>query len=141
MDEFFDEFESSSLGVFKRFPHDQRERIEELFKKETEEAQAKLEAEALKKFEADKRAEEAKAADEAKKAAPDPKAKKAAPPAKGKGGKADDKGPNLDVPKLEVPSIEEYESPMGNKFLVERSVNKITEQLMKAAPTEDELNA
>ena len=103
MDTFYSEFEQDSLGVFKRFPEDQRERIKELYIKETEEAQAKLEAEALKKWEDDKKAEEAKAAEEAKKAAADPKAKKAPPP-KGKGGKDADK-PNLDVPKLEVPEI------------------------------------
>jgi len=51
MDAFFEEFEGASLGVFKRFPLDQRERIQELFKKETEEKQKKLEADALKKFE------------------------------------------------------------------------------------------
>jgi len=43
-----------------------------------------------------------KAAEDEKKKAADPKAKKAAPAKKG--GK-DDKGPQLDVPKLEVPEI------------------------------------
>lgn len=36
MDGFYEEFEVASLGVFKRFPDDQRERITELFTKETE---------------------------------------------------------------------------------------------------------
>lgn len=103
MDTFYEEFEQDSLGVFKRFPEDQRERIQELYTKETEDAQAKLEAEALKKWEEEKKAEEAKAAEEAKKAAADPKAKKA-PPAKGGKGKDADK-PNIDVEKLEVPGI------------------------------------
>jgi hypothetical protein len=38
MDTFFEEFESDSLGVFKRYPEAQRERVHELFVKETEEA-------------------------------------------------------------------------------------------------------
>lgn len=100
MDTFFEEFESDSLGVFKRYPEAQRERVHELFVKETEEAQAKLEAEAMKKWEEEKKVEEAKAAEEAKKVAADPKAKKAPPPKKG--GKDTDK-PNIDVPKLEIP--------------------------------------
>ena len=139
MDTFFHEFETASLGVFKRFPPDQRERIEELFKKETEERQKKLEADALKKYHEQKKAEEAAAAEAAKNAAPDPKAKKAPPPAKGKGAK--DEAPKLDVPQLEVPKISDYKSPMGNEFLIERNVEEITEQLMKPAPTEEEDNA
>lgn len=118
MDKFFEEFEETTLAVFKRFPEDQRERIQELFTKETEDAQKKLEEEALKEWEEKKKAEEAKAAEDAKKAAADPKAKKAAP-AKGKAGK-DDK-PQIDVPKLEVPTIVEYETVLGKKFLIERS--------------------
>ena len=102
MDTFFEEFEEGSLAVFKRYPESQRERIQELYEKETQLAQEKLEAEALKKLEEEKKAEEAKAAEEVKK---DPKAKaKAAPPKKG--GKADEK-PQLDVPKLEIPEIQE----------------------------------
>jgi len=38
MDTFFEEFEQGSLGVFKRFPEDQRERIQALFEKETADA-------------------------------------------------------------------------------------------------------
>ena len=110
MDTFFEEYEADSLGIFKRFPEDQRERVQELFVKETEEAQAKLEAEALKKWEEEQKLEEAKAAEEAKKAAADPKAKKAPPPKKG--GKEADK-PKIDVPKLEVPEIKDYTSTMG----------------------------
>ena len=138
MDTFFEEFEQDSLGVFKRFPEAQRERIQELFQSETEAAQAKLEAEALKKWEDEKRAEEAKAAEEAKKAAADPKAKKAAPP-KAKGGKDADK-PNIDVPKLTVPDIADFESKMGRAYLVERTVDEIAVKLLTPAPTEDEQN-
>ena len=36
MDNFFLEFEQTTLAVFKRFPEDQRERIQELYEKETE---------------------------------------------------------------------------------------------------------
>lgn len=35
MDTTFEDFESKSLGIFKRFPEDQRERIKELFENET----------------------------------------------------------------------------------------------------------
>lgn len=118
MDSFFEKFEQGSLGVFKRFPIEDKERIQALFEKETQEAQEKLEAEALKKWEEDKKLEEARLEAEAKKAAADPKAKKAPPP-KGKGGKDADK-PNIDVPKLEVPKIIEYTSKMGQKYIFER---------------------
>ena len=111
MDTFFEEFEQGSLGVFKRFPEEQREIIQELFEKETADAQAKLEADALRKWEEEKRAEESKLEAEAKKAAADPKAKKAAPAKGGKGKDADK--PNLDVETLAVPEIFPYESKMG----------------------------
>lgn len=104
MDTFFEEFEQGTLGIFKRFPEEEKERIKQLFEKETQQAQDKLESEALKKWEEEKKAEEIKLAEDAKKNAADPKAKKAPPPAKGKGGKDPDK-PNIDVPKLEVPKI------------------------------------
>ena len=110
MDGFFMKFEQASLAIFKRFPVEEQERIQELFEKETADKQAALEAEALKKWEEEKRLEEQKTEEEAKKAAADPKAKKA-PPAKGKGKEADK--PVIDVPKLEVPAILEYESKMG----------------------------
>ena len=139
MDTFFEEFEQGSLGVFKRFPEDQRERIQALFEKETADAQAKLEADALRKWEEEKRAEERKNEEEAKKAASDPKAKKAPPPKAGKGGKDADK-PNLDVETLVVPEIFPYESKMGLKYVIERSLPDITEKLMKPAPTEEEQN-
>ena len=38
MDKFFNGFEQAVLGVFKRFPEDQRARIQELFEKETQDA-------------------------------------------------------------------------------------------------------
>jgi hypothetical protein len=137
MDSFFEEFEADSLGIFKRFPEDQKERIQELYVKETEDAQAKLEAEALKKWEDEKKIEEAKAAEDTKKAAADPKGKKAPPPKKGK--EADK--PNIDVPKLEVPEIKDYTSNMGQKFVIERSFEDIADKLIKPAPTEEEENA
>lgn len=136
MDNFFEEFEQGTLAIYKRFPEDNRERIQELYEQETQAAQEKLEAEALKKLEAEKKAEEAKAAEEVKK---DPKAKAKAPPAK-KGGKEADK-PLVDVPKLEVPAIDEYTSGMGKTFLVERTLAEIADKLLTPAPTEDELKA
>jgi hypothetical protein len=36
MDSFFEEFEEGSLAVFKRYPEAQRERIQELYEKETQ---------------------------------------------------------------------------------------------------------
>jgi hypothetical protein len=83
----------------------------------------------LKKWEEEKKAEELKQAEDAKKNAADPKAKKAAPPAKGKGGKDPDK-PNIDVPKLEVPKIQEFTSIMGKKYLIERSIEDISAKLL-----------
>ena len=136
MDNFFGEFEEGTLGVFKRFPEAQRERIVELFTKETQAAQEKLEAEALKKWEEEKKQEEAKAAEDAKKAAADPKAKKAPPPKKGAGKDADK--PNLDVPTLPVPEVVPYESEMGNKFLYERQMDEIALALVTPAPLEEE---
>jgi hypothetical protein len=136
MDSFYEEFEADSLAVFKRFPADQRDRIQELYVKETEVAQAKLEKEALRKWEEDKKAEELKQAEEDKKKAADPKAKKAAP-AKGKG--KDDK-PNIDVPTLAVPEIVEFTSAMGRAFVYERATADIAETLMKPAPLEEEEN-
>ena len=38
MDNFYLEFEAASLAVFKQFPEEQRERIQELFSKETADA-------------------------------------------------------------------------------------------------------
>lgn len=98
-------------------------------------AQEKLEAEALKKFEEEKKADEAKQAEELKK---DPKAKPKAPPPK-KGGKGDDK-PQLDVPKLEVPPIDEFDSKMAKKFIVERTLPQIADKLLTPQPTEEEAN-
>ena len=107
----------------------------ELYVKETAKAQSKLEKEAQVKWEEEKKAEEAKAEAEAK-AGGDAK-KKAPPPKKG----AKDAGVfSYTGPKLEVPKIEEYESNMGQKFVVERSLEAISETLMKPAPGEDEEN-
>ena len=77
--------------------------------------------------------EELKKAEEDKnKPAGAPKGK-APPPQVKKGGKEPDK-PVLDVPKLAVPSIHEFESMMGNKYLVERSLEEITTKLMDTNP-------
>ena len=122
MDNFFIEFEQTTMAVFKRFPEDNRERIQELYTKETEEAQQRLEAQALKDYEEKKRQEEEAAA---KEAAADPKAKKKEAPKKGK-----DEKPDLNVEQLKVPDIEEWESLLGKKFLVERSVEDIAKQIM-----------
>ena len=89
----------------------------------------------MKKWEEQKAAEEAKAAEDAKKASADPKAKKAAPP-KAKGKDADK--PNIDVPKLEVPQIVDYESKMGQKYVIERSIEDITKKLLTPAPLDEE---
>jgi hypothetical protein len=82
-----------------------REEIQELFIKETEKRQKKLEEDALKKWEEDKKADEDKNAEEVKK---NPPVKGKAPPPAKKGKDADK--PDLDVPKLEVPQITEYTS-------------------------------
>jgi len=89
----------------------------------------------LKKFEEEKKADEAKQAEDVKK---DPKAKAKAPPAK-KGGKGDDK-PQLDVPKLDVPPIAEFDSKMAKKFIVERTLPQIADKLLTPQPTEEEAN-
>ena len=132
MDNFFLDFECSTLAVFKRFPEDNRERIIELYTKETEEAQARLEAQALKEYEEKKRQEEEQAAREA---AADPKAKKKEPPKKG----AKDEKPDLNVEQLKVPEIVEWESLLGKKFLIERSVEDIAQQILtpEKEPTEE----
>lgn len=53
MDNFYDDFEADVCGVFKIFKESRKEEIQELLKVETEQKQAKLEAEALKKWEAE----------------------------------------------------------------------------------------
>jgi hypothetical protein len=62
---------------------------------------------------------------------------KAPAPAK-KGAKADDK-PQLDVPKLEIPEIKEFEAVSGNKYVRERSFEEIANTLLDP-PKEDEEN-
>ena len=53
------------------------------------------------------------------------------------GGKDADK-PNLDVPKLEVPTITEFTSEGGNKYVRERPIEEIAEDLMKPQEEEQE---
>ena len=101
MDKFFLEFETTTMAVFKRFPEDQRERIAELYKIETEAAQKKLEEKALREHEAAlKKQEEA----DAKAAAADPKGK---PPPKKEAakGKGKNETPDLNVEQLQVPEV------------------------------------
>lgn len=108
MDNTFEGFEQNCLAVFKMFPESQRERVKQLFEKETADAQAKLEAAAMKEWEEKQKAAETQAATEpAKKEAP-AKGKKAPPPKKGK----EPEKPVFDVPKLEIPKIKDYKSLM-----------------------------
>jgi hypothetical protein len=58
MNDFFVSFEQAICKQFKMWPAEQREQVEEMLRKETEEKQAKLEEEALKEFEAKKADEE-----------------------------------------------------------------------------------
>lgn len=115
MNDFFDTFEADVCLQFKIHTLDKKEEVMELLRVETEQKQAKLEADALKEYEAKQRENEAKAAEEAKKA-PAGKAPAKAP-AKGKGG---DQKPALDVPKLEVPQVTDFKSEMGNQYIRER---------------------
>lgn len=80
-------------------------------------------------------AEEAKrAAEEAKTGKPAPKSK--APPAK-KGGK-EATGPDLDVEQLEVPTVTEFKSEMGNAYIRERPLEEIIDKLMTPQEEEEE---
>mmetsp|Transcript_39116 Transcript_39116/g.37442 ORF Transcript_39116/g.37442 Transcript_39116/m.37442 type:complete len:253 (+) Transcript_39116:1220-1978(+) len=107
MDTFYRNFEKECVTVFKMFDEDKREQIQQLFQKETDEKQQKLEEEALKKFEEEKKLEEQKKAEDDK-SKPAGKAPAKAPPPK-KGGKEPEK-PQLDVPKVPVPEIVSFES-------------------------------
>jgi hypothetical protein len=101
-------------------------------RKETDEKQAKLEVEALKEFEAKKAEEERLREEEAKKTG---KAPPKAPVAKKVPGK--DEKPQLDVPKIPMPEITDFESVMGNKYVREREFEEIAEGLLDP-PKEDE---
>ena len=129
MDQFYNNYEQAICSVFKMYPEDMRENIQALYEKETADKQAALEAEALKKYEQEKALEEQKQAQEA----PAKGAKKAAPP---KGKKGPDV-PELNVPQLQVPSILEFSSEMGNKYLIERSVQDIAHKIVTEAPKDD----
>ena len=138
MDRFFRDCEKECLEVFKLKDEAKREEIVALFTKETEERQRKLEEAALKKLEEEKKAEEAKAAEEEQqKGKPAGKAPPAKAPAKK--GKEPDK-PVLDVPKLEVPAVQEYETGMGNKYLVERTMDEISTKILSPSQEEEEPN-
>ena len=43
----------------------------------------------------------------------------------------------MDVPKLQVPPILEFQSIMGNKYLVERSIEEITDKLTDVKQEEE----
>lgn len=134
MNAFFISFERECMTSFKMFEESKKDEIQALFVKETEEKQKKLEEEALKKYEEDKKLEEIKKIEEEKKN-PGVAAKgKAAPaqPAKKPPGKGEPEKPLVDVPKLEVPKIQEWKAPTGNKYLVERSMDEISQKIMDA---------
>ena len=108
MDTFFINFEKDSMSQFRMFDESKRDDILALFTKETEEKQKKLEEEALKKYEEEKRIEEAKKLEEEKKNPAAAKGKAPAAPAKKPPGKGEVEKPLVDVPKLEIPKIQEY---------------------------------
>lgn len=95
-----------------------------------------MEEEALRKYEEEKKQEELKNKEEEEK---NPGIKGKKPPAKAppKKGKDPDK-PDLDVPRLEVPEIQEYVSSNGYKYLVKRSPDEIAKELMKIKVEESE---
>jgi hypothetical protein len=133
MDAFFLGFERECMVSFRMFDESKREEITALFTKETEEKQKKLEEEALKKYEEEKRLEEIKRIEEEKKNPAAAKGK-APPPAAAKKppGKGEPEKPVVDVPKLEVPKIQEWTAPSGNKYLIERNLDEISKKIMDA---------
>ena len=135
MNEFYDDFEADMGGSFQIYKESRREEIQEKLRVETETKQAKLQAEALAKYEAEQAAEEAKRAAEEAKGGKAP-AKKAPPPAK-KGGK-DPGQHDLEVEQLEVPTVTEFESEMGNKYIRERPLQEIIDNLMTPQEEEEE---
>ena len=134
MDTFFVNFEKDCMSQFRMFDETKREEILALFTKETEERQKKLEEEALKKYEEEKRIEEAKRIEEEKKnpAAAAKGGKAPAPAAKKPPGKGEVEKPVVDVPKLEVPKIQEYTTQTGHKYLIERSIEEISQKIIDA---------
>lgn len=135
MNEFYDDYEADMGGSFQIYKESRREEIQEKLRVETEQKQAKLQADALAKYEAEQAAEEAKrAAEEAKTGKAPAKAK--APPAK-KGGK-DPGQPDLEVEQLEVPDVTEFQSEMGNKYIRERPLQEIIDKLMTPQEEEEE---
>lgn len=133
MNDFFRGFEADICKQFKMWPESQRADVVSIIRKEVEEKQAKLEIEALKEFEAKKAEEERLREEEAKKTG---KAPAKAPAAKKAPGK-DDK-PQLDVPKVPMPEITDFESVMGNKYVREREFEEIAEGLLDPPKEEEE---
>ena len=136
MNKFYNDYEADVSGSYQIFKEERREEIQEKLRLETENKQAKLQAEALAKHEAEQAAEEAKrTAEEAKTGKPAAKGK--APPVKKAGGK-DPGMPDLDVAQLEVPTVTEFESEMGNKYIRERPLDEIIQKLMTPQEEEEE---
>ena len=135
LEAFFEKFERGCAECFKLYGEEKREEIKQLFEKETQQRQEKLEAEALAKYEEDKRLEELKAKEDEEK---NPKGGKKAPAkAPPKKGKEPDK-PELDVPQLEVPEIQETTSKNGYQYLVQRTTDEIANELMIIKSEEEE---
>lgn len=133
LEEFYEKFERKCAETFEFYHEDKREEIKEIFEKETAERQQKMEEEALRKYEEEKRIEELKAMEDEKNV---PKGKK--PPAKAaKKGKEQDK-PDLGLPQLEVPEIQEITSINGYKYIVKRTSEEIATDLLVIKTEESE---
>lgn len=127
LEEFFEKFERNCSQCFKLFDEGKREEIKQLFEKETAERQQKLEDEAMIKYEEEKKKEEQKLKEDEEK---NPKGGKKAPAkAPPKKGKEPDK-PDLGVPQLQVPEIQEFISVNGYKYLIQRTTEEIATELM-----------
>ena len=138
MNDFYNDYEADICGSFQIYKENRREEIQEKLRLETEQKQAKLQAEALAKYEAEQAAEEAKrATEEAKGGKPAGKGKAA--PAK-KGGK-DPGVPDLDVEQLAVPDVTEFKSEMENQYIRERPLQQIIDKLMTPQEEEEENKA
>jgi hypothetical protein len=135
LEEFFEKFERNCSQCFKLFNEDKREEIKQLFENETAKRQQKLEDEAMKKYEEEKKKEEQKLKeDDEKNPKGGKKAPAKAPPKKGK----EPEKPDLGVPQLEVPHIQEFVSINGYKYLVQRTTEEIAFELMQVKTEESE---
>eukprot|EP01022_Parablepharisma_sp_SALTPOND_P020323 TRINITY_DN366_c0_g1_i1.p2 TRINITY_DN366_c0_g1~~TRINITY_DN366_c0_g1_i1.p2 ORF type:complete len:1259 (+),score=293.33 TRINITY_DN366_c0_g1_i1:32345-36121(+) len=131
----YQSFELKLAQHFKMDTLDKKDAIQERLAKETEEKQKKMEEEYMKK----KEQEELLAAQQnppagAKGASPVKGKPAATDKSKGKGkGQAE---PNPDLPKLEVPKVQEYVSPSGETYAVDYPLEYLAESLMR---TEEEI--